>query len=105
MYTFNSENFEAEVINSDTPALVDFWAGWCGPCQIMIPLVENLAKEYEEKKIKIGKCNVDENADLAEKYGVMSIPAFLIFKDGEVVDQIVGSATEETLRAFIDNNL
>src|SRR3989339_930570 len=96
----NEENFESEVIKSDVPVLVDFWASWCGPCQMMGPIVDELAKEFEGKAIKIGKCNVDENGDVAAQYNIMSIPSFMVFKGGRVVDQIVGGVQKEKLKAM-----
>lgn len=79
-------NFEQEVLKSDQPVLVDFWAEWCGPCRMIGPVVEEMAGEYDGKA-KIGKVNVDLNPEVSVKYGIRSIPALLIFKDGEVVDQ------------------
>lgn len=95
------QNFEEEVINSKVPVLVDFWATWCGPCQIMGPIVEGLAEEFEETKIKIGKINIDENSEMAEKYGVMSIPNLIFFKDGKVAEQVVGVSSKEALEEKI----
>lgn len=86
---FNVANFEAEVIKSDIPVLVDFWAAWCGPCRAIAPVIEQLSSEFAGKA-KIGKVNVDENRDLAQQFGVMSIPTIIIFKNGEKVDQIIG---------------
>jgi thioredoxin 1 len=88
--TLTDENFESEVINSDKPVLIDFWAVWCGPCRIIAPIVEELATEYDGK-IKIGKLDVDNNQQAAIKYGVRSIPTLLIFKGGKVVDTIIGA--------------
>lgn len=88
--TFTDENFENEVINSDKPVLIDFWAVWCGPCKIIAPVVEELAGEYEGK-VKVGKLDVDENQQVSIKYGVRSIPTLLIFKDGKVKDTIIGA--------------
>jgi thioredoxin 1 len=104
-HTFTDANFDAEVLASSEPVLVDFWATWCGPCQMMGPIVEELAKEYEGKKIKIGKLNVDENPETAGKYNIMSIPAFMIFKGGDVVDALSGGVQKEKLMELIDKNL
>ncbi len=86
---FTNENFQQEVIESDIPVLVDFWAVWCGPCKMLTPTIEQLSSEYEGK-VKIGKVNVDENQELAAQYGIMSIPTIMIFKDGQVVEQFIG---------------
>lgn len=102
---FTDANFKAEVLGAKEPVLVDFWASWCGPCQMMGPIVEELAHEYEGKAVKIGKCNVDENNDVASLYGVMSIPTFLMFKNGEVIDQVTGGVQKEKLKEMIDKNL
>jgi len=98
---FTDGNFEAEVINSDKPVLVDFWAEWCGPCRMIGPVVEEMAGEYEGKA-KIGKVNVDNNPEISVKYGIRSIPALLIFKNGEVVDQIVGAVPKPHLTKQLD---
>lgn len=87
---FTDDNFETEVLKSDKPVLIDFWAVWCGPCRLIAPIVEELASEYDGK-IKIGKLDVDENQQSAIKYGVRSIPTILIFKHGKVVDSIIGA--------------
>jgi thioredoxin 1 len=86
---FAESNFQQEVIESDKPVLVDFWAVWCGPCKMLTPVIEQLSAEFEGK-VKIGKVNVDENQSLAAKYGIMSIPTIIIFKDGEIVEQFIG---------------
>ncbi len=98
---FSNDNFNDEVIGSKTPVFIDFWAPWCGPCQMMGPIVDELAEEYKEKEIKIGKCNVDENQDIAAQFNVMSIPAFMVFKNGEVVDQITGGVQKDKLEEII----
>jgi len=95
--TLNDQNFENEVLKSEVPVLVDFWAPWCGPCKMMGPIVDEVAKEMEGKPIKVAKLNVDESTATAEKYNVMSIPTFKIFKGGEVVDEFVGVQTKEEI--------
>ncbi len=88
--TATDANFDAEVINSDKPVLVDFWATWCGPCRMIAPVIEEIAGEYEGKA-KVAKLDVDANPQVSMKYGIRSIPTLLIFKNGQVVDQIVGA--------------
>lgn len=103
-HTFTDSNFDAEVLKSSTPVFVDFWAPWCGPCQMMGPIVEELAAEYPGDKLKMGKLNVDDNPEVAGKYQVMSIPTFLIFKNGELTGKIVGGMPKEKLKDFIDKH-
>ena len=98
---FTDANFDEEVIKSDVPVLVDFYADWCGPCKMIAPLVEQLAGEYEGKA-KIGKLDVDANGVTAQNYRVMSIPTLLIFKGGEVVDTIVGAVPKNQLEAKLN---
>ncbi len=86
---FNDNNFKEEVLNSDKPVLVDFWAAWCGPCKLLGPTIEELHKEMGDK-VKIGKVNVDENQALAAAYGIMSIPTVIILKGGKIVEQFIG---------------
>jgi thioredoxin 1 len=101
---FTDDNFDNEVINSDLPVLVDFWAEWCGPCRMIGPIVKEMAAEYEGKA-KIGKVNVDENPDVTQKFGIRSIPSLLIFKNGEVVDQVVGAVPKTQLKKQLDAQL
>ncbi|MCW9707807.1 thioredoxin [Fodinibius salsisoli] len=103
---FTDESFEEDVINvdSDKPVLVDFWAEWCGPCRMVGPVVDELADEFEGKA-KIGKVDVDSNSETSTKYGIRSIPALLIFKGGEVVDQIVGAVPKAQLKKKLEAQL
>lgn len=96
--------FDAEVLKSPTPVLVDFWASWCGPCKAMSPLVEELGKEYDGK-VKVVKVNVDDNMEVSGKYNVMSIPSFFIFKGGEIVTSFVGVKTKEFVKGELDKVL
>jgi len=98
-----SENFDASVLQVDTPVLVDFWAPWCGPCKVMSPIVEELAGEMEG--VTIGKVNVDEHSDIAQKYNILSIPTFIIFKGGQVAEQFSGSMSKDQLRAKLEAHL
>ncbi|PIY96709.1 MAG: thioredoxin [Candidatus Kerfeldbacteria bacterium CG_4_10_14_0_8_um_filter_42_10] len=99
------QNFEEEVIKSSQPVLIDFWAEWCGPCKIMLPIVEDLAKEYEGKPVKIGKMNVDENPQTVGQFGILSIPTFILFKDGKPINQQAGALPKEKLQELIDQAL
>ncbi|MBN8545608.1 MAG: thioredoxin [Ignavibacteria bacterium] len=94
--TITDQNFNDEVTNSNIPVLIDFWAVWCGPCRAIAPVVEQLAGEYDGK-IKIGKLDVDENPETAVKFGVRSIPTLLLFKNGQVVDTIIGAVQKQVI--------
>ena len=102
--TFTDQNFEDEVIKSDIPALVDFWAPWCAPCRIVSPIIEELAKEYEGK-LKVGKVNVDENPNSASRFGIMSIPSVLVFTNGEPIKTMVGAQSKENFKKGIEEAL
>ncbi|MCL2389082.1 MAG: thioredoxin [Elusimicrobia bacterium] len=101
---FTEANFETEVIKSDIPVLVDFWAPWCGPCKMLSPIVDELAKEYAGKA-KVGKLNTDENMALATKFQITSIPCLLIFKGGKAVHKIVGFRPKAEIKKALDDNL
>jgi len=98
---FTSENFAAEVLESDTPVLVDFWAVWCAPCRMVAPVVEEMADTYAGK-VKVGKLNVDEHGDIATRYNVRGIPTLLLFNNGQVQDQVVGAVPRDTVAALLD---
>ena len=100
-YKFTSENFEEEVLKSDKPVLVDFYADWCGPCKMMAPVVAQLADELEGKA-KVGKLNIDDCMDIAGKYRVMNIPTFLIIRNGQEMDRIVGAVSKNELQKKIE---
>lgn len=97
-------NFDDEVLSSDVPVLIDFWAVWCGPCKMVSPIVEELATEYAGK-LKVGKCDVDSNQSIAVKYGIRSIPTLLIFKDGEVAQQLIGASPKHVIKSKVDEVL
>jgi thioredoxin 1 len=101
---FTDANFKKEVLESDLPVLVDFWAAWCVPCKMIAPHVEELAKEYAGK-MKIGKVDVDVNSKVATRYGVMSIPTIVFLKNGRVMDQLVGAVSRHDLKRKIEENL
>ncbi|MBL1293780.1 MAG: thioredoxin TrxA [Thiotrichales bacterium] len=97
-------SFDEEVLNSDTPALVDFWADWCGPCKMIAPILEEIANEYGDK-VKIAKFNIDENPTTPPRYGIRGIPTLMLFKGGNVEATKVGALTKSQLSAFLDSNL
>lgn len=103
-FEFTDSNFESEVLKSDIPVLVDFFAVWCGPCQMQGPIIEELAKEYEGK-VKIGKLDVDAGPETKDKYGVLSIPTLILFKNGEEAEKMTGFQSKEALKKKLDELL
>lgn len=101
---FTDQNFEKEVIASDLPVLVDFWAEWCGPCKVIGPVVEEISNDYAGR-VKVGKLNVDHNSQTAMKYGIRSIPSLLFLKNGKVVNQIVGAVQKSSIVKLLDETL
>ena len=101
---FTRDNFEAEVLQSELPVLVDFYADWCGPCKMMAPVVEKMAEAFEGK-LKVGKCNIDDNMAIAEKYGIQSIPNFIIFKDGKPAAENLGAMGLDQFKSWIEGAL
>ena len=97
-------DFDQDVLKNDQAVLVDFWAPWCGPCRMITPLVEEIAEEYQDK-IKVGKLNVDENTNVPSKYNIRSIPTLIIFKDGEVKEQIVGAVSKDKIKTTLSKYL
>lgn len=102
--TITDDNFETEVLNSDLPVLIDFWAVWCGPCKIIAPIVEQIAEEYNGK-LKVGKLDVDSNQESSIKYGVRSIPTLLIFKNGQVKETVIGAVAKQNILQKINSIL
>ena len=98
---FTKDNFESEVLNSEKPVLVDFWAEWCGPCKMLTPTIDAIAEEYSDK-FSIGKLNVDQNGELAAEYGIRSIPCLLFFNKGEVQNQIVGAVDKSEIVSVLE---
>ena len=101
---FNKSNFDTEVVKSNVPVLVDFWAPWCGPCKMIGPIIEELATEFDGK-VKVGKVNVDDNQDLAGTFGIRGIPTVMLFKDGKVLNQFVGLKSKEELTSALNDAL
>lgn len=101
---FSDQNFEQDVLKSTQPVLVDFWATWCGPCRMMSPTVDAVAAEYAGRA-KVGKLNVDENTSVATRYGIRSIPTLLLFKGGQIQEQLVGTVPKDTLSKLLDKHL
>ena len=103
VHTFTADNCATEVLNSDIPVFVDFYADWCGPCKMMSPVIDKLAEEYDGR-IKVGKINVDENSALAAEYGIMSIPNMLFFRGGQVVDSVIGAVPKAAMKQKFEEN-
>ena len=101
---FTDENFDAEVLKSDKPVLVDFWAEWCGPCRMMAPALEAVADQYADR-VKVGKLNVDESPSVTARYQIRGIPTLLVFKGGEVREQLVGATSKDALVKMLERNL
>jgi thioredoxin 1 len=101
---FSDQNFEQEVLKSDKPVLVDFWAEWCAPCRMIAPAVEAVAAEYAGRA-KVGKLNVDANQSVTSRYNIRSIPTLLVFKNGEIKEQLVGTTSKDNLAKLLDKNL
>ena len=104
LFHVTDEKFNDEVLQSDLPVLVDFWAPWCGPCLSIAPAVEELAKEYSGR-IKVGKMNVDENPEIPSTFGIRGIPTLILFKNGKAVDQIVGAVPKARLKSLVEESI
>jgi len=103
-YTFTTDNFEDEVMKAELPVLVDFYADWCNPCKMMAPVVEKMAEEFEGR-VKVGKCNIDENMQLAQRYRVSSIPTLMIFRDGKPAETCVGAMSANALKQKLERSI
>ena len=101
---FNDQSFEQDVLKSPQPVLVDFWATWCSPCRMMSPTVDTIAEEYAGR-VKVGKLNVDDNLQVASRYGIRSIPTLLLFKAGQIQEQVVGATSKDALNKLLDKYL
>ncbi|MEO8190516.1 MAG: thioredoxin [Acidobacteriota bacterium] len=104
VHEVSDTSFDGDILKSDRPVLVDFWAPWCGPCRSVAPLVDDLATQYKDK-LKVAKINVDESSQVAMKYQVTSIPTFIVFKNGQVADRVLGALPRSEFVKFIDRNL
>jgi thioredoxin len=100
LFEFTDNNFDSEALKADKPVLVDFWAPWCAPCRMVGPIIEELATSYTGK-VKIGKLNTDDNPNIASRYGIMSIPTILLFKNGEIVDRVVGAVPKKDFERML----
>ena len=102
--TFNEENFDDEISRRTGPILVDFWASWCGPCKVVAPILERLAEELAGRA-HVGKVDIDNNGDLTNRFGIRSIPTLVVFKNGKVVDQLIGAAPAEQIRGLVERHI